>query len=263
MNSVSDTPEVPQEVIGSASLFLDDYWWYRVRADLLEAVFRPYIPVGSLALDVGSADAPSSRWLDEVSKKVAMDLDPRGLDIEAGDVVGSITRIPFNDGHFDVVGAFDVVEHVADELQALDEVFRSLKPGGLFLMAVPAYEWAWTSHDEVNRHFRRYTKKRAVRALKRSGFEIVRTTYGFAGVFPFFAVERLARQLKDRKGQQVELDQNDLPELPNLAKWQERLLYFASRIDKKLIGTRDLPFGSSLFVVARKPESSSASQSMS
>lgn len=242
------------EVVGSASLVLDNYWWFTVRASLLEKVFKVHVPEGAQVLDVGSSDAPSNQWMNGHCEKTAMDLDPRGLNLEAGDVVGSVTDIPFPDAHFDVVSAFDVIEHIPDEKLALDEIFRVLKPGGKFLMAVPAYEWAWSSHDEIHDHQRRYNRRRGIRALERSGFTVERSTYGFTGVFPFFTAERLARRVSERGGSKRGWDEHDLPELPQPSAWQEKLLYGASKLDEKLIGKRNLPFGSSLFLVARKPE---------
>lgn len=245
--------EIPEDVIGSASLDNAAYWWYTVRGELLERVFRPFVPAGGRVLDVGSADAPSNAWMAQICNKTAMDLDPRGLDLDAGDVVGSVTAIPFPDATFDAVSAFDVIEHVSDEKLALDEILRVLKPGGHFLMAVPSYEWAWSSHDEASGHVRRYTKKRAVRALVRSGFEVVRTTYAFTGVFPFFTAERLGRKITDRARTTPIRDENAVPVLPQPSAWQNRLLLGASRLDEALIARTDLPFGSSFFAAARKP----------
>lgn len=238
---------------GSPSLAHSDYWWFVVRAKLIEIVFRPVLPIGGRVLDVGSADAPSNSWMKGLCDRVALDLDPRGLDLAAGDVVGSITDIPFPDAHFDAVSAFDVVEHVSDEKQALDEVFRVLKPGGVFMMAVPAYEWAWTSHDDLQNHHRRYTRRRACRSLRRSEFEVERSTYAFAGVFPVFAAERFVRRWRERNGNTPELDPNGLVRLPQPSRFQERVLRWASKADEVVLPRLNLPLGSSVFVVARRP----------
>ncbi|MFC4243500.1 class I SAM-dependent methyltransferase [Gryllotalpicola reticulitermitis] len=254
---VAERGAIPADVIGSASLDNKQYWWYTVRSELLERVFRRYVPIGGRVLDVGSADAPSSAWMGALANKTSMDLDPRGLDLEAGDVVGSVTDIPFADQTFDVVSAFDVIEHVVDEHRALDEIYRLLKPGGYLLMAVPTYQWAWSSHDVASGHVRRYVKGRAIDALVRSGFNVVRTTYAFAGVFPFFAAERLGRKLTDAITHKSYTDENAVPVLPQPSPWQNRLLLGASRLDAALIARTDLPFGSSFFAAAQKPATQS------
>lgn len=211
----------------------------------------PFVKATDRVLDVGSADGPSAAWLrDRAAQVTAMDLDPRGLD-EHG-VVGSLTAIPFADETFDVVSAFDVVEHCADEGLALTEARRVLKPGGLFLVSVPAYEWAWTSFDVKNAHHRRYTRRRLRRSMELAGLDVVRITHGFTGVFPFFAADRLRTRVQERKAMLAPLAPGEVPPLPDLSPAVERTLKLASKLDTHLIGHRDLPFGSSVLAVARK-----------
>ena len=87
--------------------------------------------LGSL-LDVGSADGPSVGWL-TAPHKVSLDLDPRGLRPPGG-VCGSLLALPFADGSFEVVSAFDVIEHCEPERDALLELHRVLEPGGRLLV---------------------------------------------------------------------------------------------------------------------------------
>ncbi len=98
---------------GSPSIHQSDYWWYTARADLLRTVLSPYVADGARVLDVGSADGPSVGWLEGRGRHTAVDIDIRGLG--PGDVCGSATALPFHDGAFDVVAAFDVIEHVDPE----------------------------------------------------------------------------------------------------------------------------------------------------
>ena len=94
---------------GSPSIQAPEYWWYRARADLLQVALAERVGSPRRVLDVGSADGPSVGWLRGRGQRVALDIDPRGL--EKGDVCGSATALPFDDGAFDVVAAFDVIEH--------------------------------------------------------------------------------------------------------------------------------------------------------
>jgi SAM-dependent methyltransferase len=92
-----------------------------------------------------------------------------------------------------VVAAFDVVEHCDPEAAVLNELARVLTPGGRLLLSVPAYQWAWTRFDGLSGHHRRYTRSRAVNAVRSVGMRVDRATYAFMSVFPFFATDRLLR----------------------------------------------------------------------
>ena len=233
---------------GSPSIEQPDYWWYVARTDLLHAALSSYAANRTTVLDIGSADGPSASWLHDGTRHLAsLDIDPRGLG--ANGVCGSALSLPFADASFDMVSAFDVIEHCDPEPEALAEVCRVLQPGGTFLMAVPAYQWAWTDFDVANGHFRRYTKRRAVAAVERAGFRVERATYAFTAVFPGFVAERLARRLKDRK-HTTAVDVVSVPEVP---KALHHALLAATKVDEALLRRRlDLPFGSSVFVAATK-----------
>jgi SAM-dependent methyltransferase len=236
---------------GSASIDQADYWWYRVRGSLLETVLGPYAQGAADVLDVGSADGPSVSWLRGQRMHVTLDLDPRGLKPGFG-VCGSALQLPFADESFDVVGAFDVVEHLDPEHVGIAELSRVLRPGGRLLISVPAYQWAWSDFDEHNGHYRRYTRQRATAALEQGGLEVLRSTYAFASTFPFFAAERLARRAKQAVSRQS-VDAADIVPLPSSPPAVDRFLHALGRLDGRMLAKRDLPFGSSVVVAARRP----------
>ena len=232
---------------GSPSIETPDYWWYVARADLLEAALRSHVQGAGLTLDLGSADGPSASWLrDAVERTVALDIDPRGLGSDG--VCGSALDLPFADGTFEVVSAFDVMEHCEPEAQALSEVRRVLRPGGRFVMSVPAYTWAWSDFDVANGHHRRYTRARARSAVEAAGCSVQRVTPGFATVFPMFAAERAARKLRGRRAQGAV----DIVEVPSVPKPLNDALLAMCRLDRHILARTDLPFGSSVFVAATR-----------
>lgn len=238
--------------VGSPSIAQPDYWWYRARADLLRAAVGRYVGRPAAVLDVGSADGPSVGWLAPGARRVAVDLDRRGL--APGDVCASAMRLPFADATFDVVAAFDVVEHCEPEAAALAELTRVLTPGGRLLVSVPAYQWAWSDFDVQNRHHRRYTRRRLVAAVEAQGLDVLRATYLFAGTFPFFAADRLrSRVLRDGSR---ESSADGVPRLPQTGPTVEKVLLAAAGLDRRLLPRWDLPFGSSVVVAARKEAAS-------
>jgi SAM-dependent methyltransferase len=215
---------------------------------MLRTVLGPYVGSTERLLDVGSADGPSVGWL-TAPVKLALDLDPRGLQAPGG-VCGSVLALPFADASFDVVSAFDVLEHCDPEDAALHEMRRVLVPGGRLLLSVPAYQWAWSGHDVANGHHRRYTRGRAVAAVEKAGFRVLRSTYGFAAVFPAFAAERALRAVQNRVGSSGPDGPADVVDLPAVPPLVERTLLGLCRLDRRALARRDLPFGSSVFLAA-------------
>ncbi|MGA8248971.1 MAG: class I SAM-dependent methyltransferase [Nocardioides sp.] len=236
---------------GSPSILQPDYWWYRARSEMLRTALEPYVGSPRRLLDVGSADGPSVGWLN-APQKVSLDLDPRGLRPPSG-ICGSLLALPFADASFDVVSAFDVIEHCDPEQDALHELHRVLAPGGRLLASVPAYQWAWSDHDVANGHHRRYTRGRAVAALEASGFEVRRATYGFAGVFSMFVGERALRGVRQRLSRRRTTGPADVVAVPQVGRTTERVLLGLCRWDERVLAHRDLPFGSSVFLAAVRP----------
>ncbi len=224
-----------------------DYWWYRGKAKLLESFFGELVDPNAQVIDIGSADGPAVKFIDDrlalgSGVKLAMDIVPDGLRPE--DILGSVEAIPVGDASFDLISAFDVIEHVENEALGLSEIYRVLKPGGRFFMSVPAYQWAWSRHDVELHHYRRYTVKRARAALEKAGFVIEKSSYGFFGTFPLFAIQRTIAKLKNSYSGEV----------PSVSKAQDKLLSSLVGLDAKVLTNGGkLPWGSSVFVAARKP----------
>jgi len=228
----------------SSSIAQPDYWWYRARSELLRTILQPWIGTPERVLDVGSADGPSVSWMREHGHRVALDVDLDAL--SPGDVCGSAMELPFPDETFDVVAAFDVVEHCEPESKAVSELARVLRPGGRMFLAVPAYQWAWTQFDVDAGHYRRYTRKRLTAAVAATGLTVERSTYMFAGTLPMFSAERVLRKLRKPA---AEPDTS----LPEVAPAVEKVLMGLCRWDQRVLRRRDLPFGSSVVLVATKP----------
>lgn len=235
---------------GSASIVQPDYWWYRLRTTLLRTVLERHVGEAATVLDVGSADGPSAGWL-RGSFTVSLDVDPRGL--EEGGVCGSALALPFRDDAFDVVAAFDVIEHLDPEADAVAELTRVLRSGGRMLVSVPAYQWAWSDFDVHNGHYRRYTRRRAVAALERAGLVVERSTYAFTAMFPLFAAERVVRKLAAAVRRKGPTAPADVVAVPPTSPWQDRFLVALGHVDAWLLQRTNLPFGSSILLAARKP----------
>ena len=109
-----------------------------------------------------------------------------------GEVIeGSVLEMPFAADSFELAASLDVIEHLEDDLGALRELRRVVAPGGALLITVPAYQWLWSGHDEINHHHRRYTRRSLLKVAQEAGWEPVRTTYFNSLLLPVAIVLRV------------------------------------------------------------------------
>jgi SAM-dependent methyltransferase len=186
----------------------DRHWWFSGRRRVIAAVLDDGLapaPAERRILDVGCGTGAMLAELRRYGSAQGVDSEQKAIDVchERGETAvlrASGTDLPFADASFDLVTLLDVVEHERDEAGMLDEARRVVEPAGAVLVTVPAYEFLWGEHDEVNHHWRRYTRPRLVSALERSGLEVERATYFNTLLFPPIAGVRLAQRLRPRKG---------------------------------------------------------------
>ena len=140
-----------------------EHWWYVVREKLLVQALRARLGPGARlkVLNVGAATGRSSEALGAFGEVTSVEYDPvlceflqSRLQIPA--IQASVTELPFDDESFDLVCAFDVIEHVEDDGLAAAELARVCRQGGTVAISVPAFQSLWSQHDEINHHFRRY-----------------------------------------------------------------------------------------------------------
>ena len=155
-------------------------------------------------------------------------------------------HIPFRD-HFDVIGAFDVIEHIDDDGAVLEEIARSLRPGGGLLLTVPQHPALWSPQDDHAHHVRRYTRSGLRRRVEAAGFEIVRVTSFTSLLLPMLAASRLRKRRQAADTPFDVIDELRQPALVDLA------LEAVMSVERALIRAGlSFPAGGSLLVVARR-----------
>jgi SAM-dependent methyltransferase len=144
---------------------------------------------------------------------------------------------------FDIIIASDCLEHLADDEKALQNWYNLLKPGGLILVFVPAFQWLWSHHDEVNHHYRRYLLKDLKEKMQRGGFQLKKCSYWNFSLLPAVYLSRkISAVISTEKGT------GDLkPPGPANA-----LLYTILKIENQVLRNIDFPFGVSAFCIATR-----------
>jgi len=241
-------PLMERIVYDQMAEFDQRHWWYRARREVLAALIRRSAPLPPNArlLEIGCGTGHNLEMLGGFGDIDALELDDeaRGMaEKRLGRAVMSaplpeLSEVP--DAHYDLIGAFDVIEHIDDDRAALASIARKLKPGGTFVMTVPAHRWMWSAHDVVNHHKRRYSKRQLKTLVEGSPLRLEKLGYLNSLLFPIAVAERLSSKLRGRDSADV-----TLPPAP-LNAALERV--FAA--ERHLVGRLPLPPGLSLFAVA-------------
>ena len=177
------------------------YWWHVGRRRMIARLLRAAAPARRplRVLDVGCGTGANLPLLAELGWAVGVEPSAVGLArcrAQGHDVVGgSAVALPFPDQAFDVVTALDVIEHLDDDHAAAREAWRVLRPGGLFMVTVPAYRFLWSVHDEQLGHRRRYVASEVHQLLNVCGFEVLRRSYAIMFTFPAITGFRIAQGL--------------------------------------------------------------------
>jgi SAM-dependent methyltransferase len=229
----------------------DVHWWFVARRRILAAVLGRRLGThGDSArriLDVGCGTGANLGMVDMDSGAVDL-CRKRGWDVRLTEGAA----LPFRDGEFDLVTLLDVIEHVADDGEILGEARRVLAPGGSIMVTVPAYQWMWGAQDEISHHHRRYTRRRLLASLERSGLRPVRATYFNTVLFPPIAAIRLVRRLVPGPS----APRSDFEDTP-----PGRLNALLTRVfglEAAIVPRLRLPFGVSVLALAEGPKGSTA-----
>jgi ubiquinone/menaquinone biosynthesis C-methylase UbiE len=228
------------------------HFWFRARNALIIWTLQSQFQTARTLLEIGCG---TGIVLASVRSKLphlrlsGSDIHSEGLEY-AHSRVPDVTllqmdarRIPFED-EFDVVAAFDVLEHIDEDELVLDQMRRATRRGGGILITVPQHRWLWSGADEAGHHKRRYTRAEAEAKVRRAGLDPVRVTSFVSLVLPLMVFSRL----RQRYGRHY--DPHDELQLPS---WLNARLRQLLAIEGALIRRgASLPFGGSLLVVARR-----------
>ena len=227
---------------------LDDrHWWYRARRKILAELIRREVrlPADARILEIGCGTGHNLQMLAGFGHVDGLELDEEAAALSEKRLGRKIMRSPLPEldqvpDNYDLIGAFDVIEHIDDDRAALAAIATKLKPAGKFMMTVPAHPWMWTAHDVANHHKRRYSKRALRSLIENSPMKLERLGYFNSLLFPVAIAERAASKLRGKDDGDV-----SLPPAP-----LNRALEAVFASERYLVGRLPLPPGLSLFAVA-------------
>ena len=241
----------------------DRHFWFRARNAAITSVLRGAVSglePGYRVLEVGCGTGNVLRVIENACPKghvFGLDLFLEGLSrarhrLCCSLVQGDIRSAPFV-ASVDVVGVFDVLEHLDDDEGALFALKKLLRPGGLLLLTVPASPGLWSYFDEISCHRRRYDEADLSRKVEDAGFRVLYTTPYMAILYPVVWLTRRINSLVHRrrdlpkKARNEALAEHDLQVFPGVNGFMHGILRFETLSLRKRYR---LPFGASLLMLA-------------
>lgn len=229
------------------------HFWFRSRNRLLIWVLKKYFPKAKSFLEVGCGTGFVLSGIGEAFPHLSLsgsEMYSAGL-AYAAQRIGQADlfqmdarRIPF-DGEFDVIGAFDVLEHIEEDEHVLSQMHRALRSGGGIVLTVPQHPMLWSYVDEFSRHQRRYTFSELHAKVRRAGFRIERATSFVSLLLPLVMASRWKRGRRS-----AGFDSCAEYKLGGLVHW---ILENVLGVERTLIRAGvSFPAGASLLMVARK-----------
>lgn len=230
------------------------FWWYRVLHELVDTTIQKLKPQGKIRiLDAGCGTGRMMEICQKYGHVEGIDYSAdavdysrkRGLEhVELGD----LNEVQLEANSYDLITSLDVLYHAAikDDKAILDKFYGALKEGGLLIINLPAFEYLKRSHDVVVHTKKRYRKKAFESELKEAGFSILQASYRMPLLYFIILITKIFHWHS-----KPEASQSDLKEIPG---WINRLLLSMGRAENWFIKHGiEMPVGSSLFVVVKKP----------
>ena len=236
------------------------YWWHQGRLEIIQTYMKHVSrnrPSPTI-LNVGCGTGGTIGILEKFGTVDNVDTSDDAISFTKKLGYSRIVKVddislPFEDGAYDIVGAFDVLEHIEDHKSALSEWRRVLKDDGAIVITVPAYQWLWSGHDVTMHHRRRYTMKSLIALAAEADLRPERKSYAIGFSLPLVAGFRFASKIIGRADSKASFV--PVPRAIN------KLFTALLKAEAKLHDTVSLPAGSSLITILRKSDNPGAAPS--
>jgi SAM-dependent methyltransferase len=193
-----ESPGFKPEHFAKLAQLEEGHFWFQARNELIVQVLRKYFPHARNMLEIGCGTGFVLRGITNAMPDLHVsgsEIFLEGLSFAARRLPDAdlfqmdARRIPY-DGEFDLIGAFDVIEHIKDDERVLREIHRALKPGGGAVFTVPQHPALWSAQDESACHVRRYQRRELADKLQANGYSIVFSSSFVSLLLPLLALSR-------------------------------------------------------------------------
>jgi SAM-dependent methyltransferase len=233
-------------------------WWFRSRNRLIADSVARHFPQAADVLEIGCGTGYTIGALRDglpASNITGTELIEEGLAVARQRWPDLTLRqadacaLPFG-SEFDLVAAFDVLEHIDDDRGALAELYRVLRPGGGLIVTVPQHRWLWSDADDYAYHARRYTRSELLARLREAGFGVGPVSSFVSVLLPLMLLSRLRSRGVENYDPWAEFR---IPRIVN------RLFELIGALERHAIARgASFPAGGSLLALATKPLGSAA-----
>ena len=252
-------------------LFLaeDRHFWFRSRNKVIAECLREVtnsLPAGYHMLEIGCGTGNVLQMLEKIcrdGKVVGMDLFAEGLQFARKRVTCSLVQGDLNDPpfhqNFNIIGMFDVLEHMEQDVAVLKNLGQMLCKHGVIVVTVPAHQSLFSYFDEASHHFRRYEIDQLSSILSKAGYQVEYISYYMALTFPIvWLVRKLSPLVKGHNQMNSQEKKEEL--VHDMSVNELRIVPVANEVMAWLLGWETwfvshrirIPFGTSLIAIARK-----------
>ncbi len=225
----------------------NNHWWYKANKEFTLSLLDKFLPPKPLSiLDLGCGTGGTTITLQKYGKVTGVDFNSEAIKLAGRYPINSLqlanaNSLPFQSSRFDLVVSLDVLYHKAVNVnKTLNEVHRVLRPGGIFLIRVPAFSFLFGTHDNVVHGARRFNLPQLREIITRANFLPLRMTYFNLSIFlPTFLLRKLNYQKKS--------------DIQPIWKPLNLVLYMVLKIESFFAQYMNLPFGTSVYCLSVKP----------
>lgn len=231
-----------------------DHWWYvGLRGRVFQSL-KKYLPDTQkrLILDAGCGTGFSLLELEKFGIGFGIDVSEKAIDFcKKRDLnklsQGSVNHLPYKNDIFDAIISLDVLYHkdVYSDIDVLKEFYRVLKPGGILVINVPAFDFMHSTHDIAIHTKRRYTVGSLNRRINETGLTVEKVNYRNIILFPLIMIFRMFKNFNTNSNH----SESDLKKLPS---WINKLLVGILRLENIVFDKIPAPFGLSVYCIAKK-----------